>query len=181
MRTALTTALVAALLAAPLAPAQAKDDVPDKSMYEVYAEAGKAFDVDARLIAAVHFVEQTYGPGARKGTYLGPFSLGDNAWSRYEDAYTKGRRPKKYPYQSGRLKRCKDKHPCIHDLFDAASATADFLDDNGSDGELDSRGTRKALCYFNTGSDDPKCDYQKLVIKKAGKYTKSRFRTSGGG
>ena len=177
MRIALTIALIAVLSTVPASPALgAKDDVPDKSMYKVYAEAGRSFDIDARLLAAVHFTEQTYGPGARKGTYLGPFSLGDNAWGRYEDAYKKGKRPKKYPYQSGRLARCRDKHPCIHDLFDAAMATADFMRDNKADDTLDSNGTRKALCYFNTGVFDKKCEYEKRVIKKAESYDRKRFR-----
>jgi hypothetical protein len=177
MRIALTTALMAVLCTVAAPPALgAKDDVPDKNMYAVYAEAGRSFDIDARLLAAVHFTEQTYGPGARKGAYLGPFSLGDNAWGRYEDAYKKGKRPKRYPYQSGRLERCRDKHPCIHDLFDAAMATADFMQDNKADDSLDSSGTRKALCYFNTGVFDKKCDYEKRVIKKAEDYDRKKFR-----
>jgi hypothetical protein len=177
MRSLLTFALVLILLQVAGGVALAKDDVPDKRMYKVYKEAGRSFDVDARLIAAMHFVEHTYGPGARKGDFLGPFGFGDNAWGRYKDAYRKGKRPKSYPYQSGRLKRCRDEHPCIHDLFDSAMAAAEFLQDSGADHALDSRGTRKALCYFNTGAADKKCDYEKRVIKKAGEYQARRFRS----
>lgn len=174
-------ALTLALAAAGAGAAVAKDDVPDKRMYEVYGAAGDAFDIDGRIIAAMHFTEQTYGPGARKGTYLGPFGFGENAWGRHKKAYKKGRRPKKYPYQSGRFKRCRDEHPCIFDLFDSASAAASFLVEGGADDTLDSKGTRKGLCYFNTGVDDKKCDYEKRVIKKAKEYKKSRFRSKGGG
>jgi hypothetical protein len=176
MRIALTLALTLALAAAGGTSALAKDDVPDKRMYDVYGSAADAFDIDGRILAAMHFTEQTYGPGARKGIYLGPFGFGDNAWSRHKKAYKKGKRPKKYPYQSGRLKRCRDEHPCVFDLFDAASAAASFLVEGGADGKLDSRGTRKALCYFNTGADDKKCDYEKRVIKKAEEYKKGRFK-----
>jgi hypothetical protein len=170
-----------ALASACVVPAMAKDDVPDKRMYAVYSEAGRSFGIDGRIIAAMHFTEHTYGPGARKGAFLGPFGFGENAWSRHKDAYKKGKRPKKYPYQSGRLKRCRDEHPCIHDLFDSAMAAASFLEEGGADKSLDSKGTRKGLCYFNTGVADKKCDYEKRVIKKAGEYNKGRFAKSGGG
>jgi hypothetical protein len=181
MRIALTLSVTLALASACAAPAIAKDDVPDKRMYAVYAEAGRTFGVDGRLIAAMHFVQHTYGPGARKGSYLGPFGFGENAWSRHKDAYKKGKRPKRYPYQSGRLKRCRGEHPCIHDLFDSAMAAASFLEEGGADKKLDSRGTRKGLCYFNTGVADKKCDYEKRVIKKAEEYGKGHFSGSGGG
>jgi hypothetical protein len=182
MRIALTSALLLVLAVAGLpAAAAAKDDVPDKRMYAVYDGAGRAFDVDGRIIAAMHFTEQGYGPGSRKGSYLGPFGFGDNAWSRHKKAYRKGRRPKSYPYESGRLKRCRDEHPCIFDLFDAAMAAASFLIEAGADDTLDSTGTRKALCYFNTGARDKKCDYEKRIIKKAGEYKRSHFDSAGRG
>lgn len=179
MKIALTLALTLALALAGAMPVLADDDVPDKRMYQVYRAAGDAFDIDGRIIAAMHFTEQTYGPGARKGAYLGPFGFGDNAWGRHKKAFKEARRPKKYPYQSGRLKRCRDEHPCIFDLFDAAAAAASFLVEGGADDSLDSKGTRKALCYFNTGIDDKKCEYEKRVIKKAQEYKQSRFRKRG--
>jgi hypothetical protein len=174
MRTKLPIAFVLALLvAAP--PATAKDDVPDKRMYLVYRAVGHSFAVDGRIIAAMHFRENTYNVGARKGQFLGPFGFGDNAWGDHGKAYRKGKRPKSYPFQSGRLKRCRDKHPCIHDLFDAAMAAGEFLEANGSDGGIDSRKTKKALCYFNTGVKDKKCEYEELVIEKAKEYRAKRF------
>lgn len=176
MRTTLTAAAVIAFALAGSAPAAAKDDVPDKRMYAVYVEAGRSFGISPRIIAAIHFIEHGYGAGARKGTYLGPYGFGDNAWSRHKRAYRKGKRPKSYPYQSGRLKRCRDKHPCIHDLFDAAMAAAQFLKDAGGRGEANSRGSRKALCYYNTGVAHKKCDYEKRVLKKVKTYSRKRFR-----
>lgn len=172
-RIAFTLAL--ALIALPAGSALAGDDIPDKRMYDVYRAVDKAFEVDGRIIAAIHFTEHTYGMGAKKGDFKGPFGFGDNAWGTHKRAYKKGTRPKEYPYASTELKRCDSRRPCIYDLFDSAMAAGSFLRANGADGELDSRGTRKALCYFNTGQDSRKCDYEKKVTKKAGKYQEKNF------
>lgn len=172
-KTAIAAVLVAGLAAA--MPALAKDDIPDKRMYDVYREAGKTFNVPPRILAAMHFVEHGYGKGTRKGDFKGPYGFGDNAWNTHRKAYKKGKRPDDYPYRGRDIKRCKRRKPCIHDLFDSAMAAAEMLRDNGANRRVDSRGTKKALCYFNTGVNDKKCDYEKRVIKKARSYSTKRL------
>ena len=172
-RSVFTLALALALL--PAGSAHAGDDIPDKRMYDVYGAVQKAFGVDGRIIAAIHFTEHTYGKGAKKGLYKGPYGFGDSAWGSHKRSYKKGKRPKDYPFASKDLKRCDGREPCIHDLFDAAMAAGSFLRAAGADGELESRGTRKALCFYNTGTDSRKCDYEKRVIKKASEYKQKNF------
>lgn len=142
------------------------------SYAELYRVASEAFGVNRFLLASVHAQETAFSTA--KGTYkglnfadccAGPMQFnvtnggpGQSTWGLYKESFRKVKRLAVYPHRT-------KKHPSVYDDFDAMTAAAALLRDNGAGAALDGASWRAAYLYY--GRDLNGVAYASQVLGRA--------------
>jgi hypothetical protein len=127
-----------------------------RPMYEAAAEH---YGVNPYLLASIHKQESDFSrnPTVRSGTNFagaaGPMQFLLSTWRSHHTAFRaiKKHRPGEYPLARRSLPSCDgvpENDGCVYDDFDAIAGAAHKLKADGADRDLDSAGTRRAVCSY---------------------------------
>src|SRR3954453_10529578 len=136
----------------------------------LYASGDRAFGVSWLLLAAVHKQETAFSSAA--GTYRGlnfagccawpmQFNVTNgrvSTWDRFNGAYRRADRPRRYPHSTRR-------HPSVYDDFDAIMAAGALLRASGARRRLDGAAWLASYAYY--GHDETGLEYANQVLARA--------------
>jgi hypothetical protein len=136
----------------------------------LYRRSARAFGVSWRLVASIH--QQETGFSSAAGTYRGlnfarccagpmQFNVTNgpvSTWDRFNGAYRRADRPRRYPHSTRR-------HPSVYDDFDAIMAAGALLRASGARRRLDGAAWLASYAYY--GHDETGLEYANQVLARA--------------
>src|SRR3954454_206016 len=136
----------------------------------LYRRSARAFGVNWRLVASIHQQETAFSSAA--GTYRGlnfarccagpmQFNVTNgrvSTWDRFNGAYRRADRPRRYPHSTRR-------HPSVYDDFDAIMAAGALLRASGARRRLDGAAWLASYAYY--GHDETGLEYANQVLARA--------------